>query len=140
MQDQIENYKQVYNGNHIARRRPKKKKRKNILIFSSLFAVVLVITIGIAIFFMINKTSPILGTWVYDEYTQYVFEKNGNGCLEVDDVHYEYTYKVSDDKLSLDFSEEVVRDCEYTYIIEKNTLTLVGGKNTDGGTYKLTKK
>ena len=87
-----------------------------------------------------HKRQSLVGTWVYDEYTQYVFEKDGNGCLEVDDTHYEYTYRISKNTLILDFSEDIVRDCAYRFSIHKNELTLIGGENTDGGTYQRTKK
>lgn len=87
-----------------------------------------------------HKRQPLVGTWVYDEYTQYVFAEDGSGCLNVDDVRYDYTYKTTGNKLTIDFSEDVVRDCEYTFSIDGTELTLIGGENTDGGTYQLTKK
>jgi len=46
---------------------------------------------GMVWMFLIRN--PLVGTWVYDEYTQYVFEKNGSGRLDVDDVRYEYTLR-----------------------------------------------
>ena len=83
--------------------------------------------------------TKITGLWQYDEYTKYEFNEDGTGCLCADDVHYEYTYKLSGDKVSIDFEKDIVRDCDYTYFIEENTLTLIGGDGTDGGTYKLEK-
>lgn len=96
-------------------------------------------TFGCVCYFLLNK-NPLEGRWVYDSYTQYVFEKDGNGCLEVDDVHYEYTYKINGNTLTLDFVENIVRDCKYTFSVEDSQLTLIGGENTDGGTYQLTRK
>ena len=99
-------------------------------------AVITVIVITLA-----NKPdTKIIGVWQYDEYTKYDFNEDGTGCLCADDVHYEYTYKLSGDKVIIDFEEDVVRDCDYTYSVEDDTLTLNGGDGTDGGTYKLEKQ
>lgn len=119
----------------------KKHKRKSRITIAIIIILVLIISIaGILTFMLLNKSNPLVGTWEYDSYTQYVFEKDGNGCLRVDDVTYDYTYKITENMLILDFSEDVVRDCEYGFSIDENELTLIGGENTDGGTYKLKKK
>ena len=116
----------------------KRKSRINIAIITVLVLIVLIA--GLLAFVLFKKCNPLVGTWVYDSYTQYVFEKDGSGCLQVDDISYDYTYKTTGDKLTLDFSEDVVRDCEYIFSIDGNELTLIGGENTDGGTYKLKKR
>ena len=59
--------------------------------------------------------------------------------LCADDVHYEYEYKINNGTLKLDFVEDVVRDCDYSYSIDGKKLTLTGGEGTDGGTYELDK-
>ena len=115
----------------------RQKTARRILVFSVAFLVVLTLVI---VFAVSKKSSTLIGTFVYDEYTEYVFEKDGSGCLTVDDLSYEYTYKISGDKLTLDFTENVVRDCEYSFSVKGNELTLVGGENTDGGTYTLKKQ
>lgn len=74
------------------------------------------------------------------DYTQYVFETNSRGKLLADDVSYAYIYRINGDKLILDFTENVVRDCEYTFSVDGAKLTLKGGTGTDGGTYSLNKK
>ena len=127
---------------HYERRSPKKRKRRNnktmILLIATVLVVVAVIILIIA--FGGNKNNDILvGTWKYDQYTEYEFNDNGVGYLCVDDVRYEYKYKISGDKLKLDFTEDIVRDCEYTFTVEEKNLTLVGGEGTDKGTYKLSK-
>ena len=81
----------------------------------------------------------LLGTWQYNDYTEYVFSADGSGFLCADDVHYEYRYQTKGDTVKLDFTEDVVQDCEYTYSINEETLTLVGGEGTDQGTYQLKK-
>lgn len=123
-----------------AKRKPQKAKKLNPL-FIAVIALAIVL-VGLIIFLIVGpgkQNNALIGTWKYDQYTEYEFYDNGKGCLCVDDVHYEYEYKISGDKLTLDFTEDVVRDCEYTFTVENNNLTLVGGEGTDQGTYKLNK-
>lgn len=125
-----------YNRRAAKRRRQRRKRRLLLLTFVLIVAVITVIVITLA-----NKPdTKIIGVWQYDAYTKYEFHEDGSGCLCADDVHYEYTYKLSGDKVHIDFEEDVVRDCDYTYSVEENTLTLIGGDGTDGGTYKLKKQ
>ncbi|MBQ4283247.1 MAG: hypothetical protein IJB96_04890 [Lachnospira sp.] len=126
---------------HYERRTPKKRKRRNNKAILMIAAVLIVIAVVISLLiFGGNKNNDVLvGTWRYDQYTAYEFNDDGTGCLCVDDVHYEYKYNISGDKLKLDFTEDVVRDCEYTFTVENEKLTLVGGEGTDKGTYNLNK-
>lgn len=88
-----------------------------------------------------EKQNELVGTWVYDEHTEYVFEKDGTGKLLADDVAYNYVYSIKGKKLIIDFTEDIVRDCEYTYATDNNgILNLTGGNGTDGGNYKLIRK
>ena len=118
----------------------KSKKKLWVTMAGVITAFVLAIAFGIIIFGAFNVNQKLVGTWKYDQYTEYEFLKDGKGCLCVDDVHYEYTYETKTKKLSIDFSEDIVRDCEYTFKIQGNKLTLIGGEGTDGGTYELTKE
>lgn len=125
-----------YNRRAAQRRRQKRKRRILLLTFLLIVAVITVIVIALA-----NKPDiKIIGVWQYNEYTKYEFNEDGTGCLCADDVYYEYTYKLSGDKVSIDFEKDIVRDCDYTYSVENNTLTLIGGDGTDAGTYKLQRK
>lgn len=107
------------------------------------FVLVFVVIIGIAIFKnRLNSKDELRqfqGTWKYDEYTQYELDGNGNGCMCLEDLHYEYTYSVKDNELKLDFKDDSVHDCTYTFSMENSTLTLSGGEGTVGGTYELHK-
>ena len=38
------------------------------------------------------------------------------------------------------FTEDIVRDCDYTFSVNGTALTLIGGTGTDGGSYKLNKE
>ncbi len=121
------------------KKKAEKRRKKSRIILVALLVVLIVFTVAV-IFTLNKKSSPLIGTFVYDSYTEYVFESDGKGCLKVDDLSYEYTYKISGDKLIIDFTEDVVRDCDYTFSVKDNELTLVGGENTDGGTYTLKKQ
>lgn len=110
------------------------------ILLIAIVLIVIAVIISIVVFCGNKNNNILVGTWKYDQYTEYEFNDNGIGYLCVDDVRYEYKYKISGDKLKLDFVEDVVRDCEYTFTVEEKNLTLVGGENTDGGTYTLKKQ
>ena len=135
----------VYSSGHPQRgrykRKPTKRRKRHIKLIVCLSVVLLVIVaVCIFIFSGPKVNSELIGKWRYNEFTAYEFYDNGKGCLCLDDVHYEYTFKTSSNKLTLDFSQDVVRDCEYTFDVYANELTIVGGEGTDKGTYKLQKE
>lgn len=71
------------------------------------------------------------GCWYYDEYTEYEFDGEGRGRMFFDKGKaFEYNYTVKDNIVYLDFELEYVTDCQYTYMVEGDTLTLIGGKGT----------
>ena len=114
------------------------KCNKKLLILAGA-AIVIVIVILLVLLIGGPKKDELVGIWKYDQYTEYEFSEDGKGCLCLDDVHYEYKYKISGDNLKLDFTEDVVRDCEYKFGVDGDTLVLTGGEGTDGGTYQLKK-
>lgn len=131
-----------YASAHIVRYR-KRRRRHN---YKKSIICVLVITIIVALvllFLILNfskSKNKLVGTWVYDEYTQYVFEESGNGKLLADDISYEYTYKIEGRKVIIDFTKDVIRDCDYIFSVDGTELTLTGGTGTDGETYSLNKE
>lgn len=131
-----------YCGAHTVRYR-KRRRRRNYR-KSSIFIVFIAITVALVSLFLIlhfsKSKNNLVGTWVYDEYTQYMFDESGYGILLADNISYEYTYKIEGDKLIIDFTEDVIRDCDYIFSIDGTELTLTGGTGTDGGTYRLNKK
>lgn len=133
----------AYKDNHVAKKRQLKKHNntgKKIVIAVLLIFIATIITILIVLR-SDRTTDKLIGTWRYDEYTQYFFKKDGTGKLLADDVAYEYTYTIKGEKLIIDFTENIVHDCEYTYAIHDNgTLTLIGGIGTNGGSYNLNKE
>ena len=133
-----------YGGKHTAsRKRHSKRRRRRIIRRWALLAIGIIVVVVSAVLIVarFGKTSnELVGTWIYDEHTQYVFEKDGTGKLLADDVTYTYSYSVKGEKLTIDFTEDIVRDCDYTFSVNNTALTLVGDNGTDGGTYKLNKK
>lgn len=112
-------------------------RKKKLIVKLSL--ILILVVVFLLIICLPKKDLSIVGTWQYNEYTQYEFYEDGKGCLNVDDVRYEYVYKATGRTLKVDFTQNIVRDCEYSYSISGSTLTLIGGEGTDGGTYTLTK-
>ena len=86
------------------------------------------------------KADALSGAWMYDQYTKYEFDGYGKGCMCLEDTHYEYSYKINGNTLSMDFKNEAVHDCSYTFTVNGGQLTIVGGEGTSGGTYTLTKQ
>ena len=140
MQEQYLN--KQYDGRCIADWRKLRRKRNKGKKIALAIILVVVLMIVILVIFRIDKNpNRLIGTWVYDNHTKYVFENDGRGKLVTDDIIYEYTYKHNGEKLIIDFTEDIVRDCDYTFSIDGSaTLTLIGGDGTDGGTYILNKK
>lgn len=82
------------------------------------------------------------GCWYYNEYTEYEFDGEGKGRVFYDEGKaFEYTYTVKDSIVYLNFELEYVTDCQYTYTVEGDKLTLIGGEGTAeiGKEYVLTK-
>lgn len=138
-----EQYPQRRSGGAHTLRRGKRRQRRfyrKLIILIVLIAVIVVLVSLLFIMRFSNSDNKLVGTWVYDEYTQYVFEESGHGKLLADSVSFEYTYKVKGEKVIIDFTEDVIRDCDYTFSVDGTELILKGGTGTDGGTYRLNKK
>jgi hypothetical protein len=125
----------------------KRRQRQRMLTIVGLIVVIAVIAV-ISIFLFKpsdtkndpTKADALSGAWMYDQYTKYEFDGYGKGCMCLSDTHYEYSYKINGNTLSMDFENEAVHDCSYTFSVKDNTLTIVGGEGTSGGTYKLNKE
>lgn len=110
-----------------------------------IIGVIAILALGIFLIFYFQKGNKkellqFQGKWVYDEYTAYEFDGAGNGCMCLEDVHYEYTYTVDNNELKIDFKDDSVRDCSYAFQINDGSMIITGGEGTVGGTYELHKK
>ena len=81
--------------------------------------------------------SGIIGTWAADENTGLSFGEDNKGKLIIPDEDYAFSYKIDKDQLSLDFVSSKATDGTYTASVSGDTLTLIGGKGTIGGTFEL---
>ena len=133
-----------YNARIAARKR---RQRQRMLTIVGLILVIAVIAVILIFLFKPSdtkndpaKADALSGAWVYDQYTKYEFDGYGKGCMCLSDTHYEYSYKINGNTLSMDFENEAVHDCSYTFSAKDNTLTIVGGEGTTGGTYTLVKQ
>lgn len=121
-----------------------RRRHRNQIIFI-IIIFVLVFAVMVGLFISKNHSNDkqellqFQGTWKYDEYTQYEFDGNGNGCMCLENLHYEYKYTVNDNELKLDFVDDSVRDCTYTFSIKDDIMRIIGGEGTIGGTYNLYK-
>lgn len=125
------------------RLRRKKIRRRQIMIQRSILASVL-LAILILIIVLIFKgcsgdTDVIAGKWDVDGTTSYEFDGDGKGALILPSTTYEFSYNINEDQLHIDYKDESVHDGSYTFTVDGDKLTLVGGEGTIGGTYELTK-
>ena len=81
----------------------------------------------------------LIGTWKADETTSLTFGESGKGKMSLCKEDYTFTYTLTEDQLHLDFASSKVIDCSYTVSVTEDTLTLVGGVGTTGGTFDLTR-
>lgn len=137
-------------GRYLSPRHTNKKRRRNHrrkLILISALVLALVIFMVILLFKGCSNdqytNAELTGVWYYDQYTEYEFDSEGNGCMCLDgNNHFEFTYKTEDDTLYFDFVLDYVTDCQYTYTVDGDKLILVGGEGTAevGKVYELIKK
>ena len=86
---------------------------------------------------MIKPTDALKGTFIYNENVKYEFNGKGKGALYDKQNKYNYTYSLEGNTIKLNFKDEAVKDASYTFTIQENILTLVGGEGTVGGEYIL---
>lgn len=82
-------------------------------------------------------TDALAGTWEFDGTTTYSFDGSGSGTMELPSISYDFTYTIDGNKLMIDYANESVRDSEYEFTVDGNTLTLIGDEGTVGRTYEL---
>lgn len=86
-----------------------------------------------------REKNDIVGTWRMDNFTAYLFEKDGTGAMLLTNSRYDYTFKIKGDDLYIDYKDDMLGDGCYTFAVEGDTLILTGGEGTSGRTYVLTK-
>lgn len=125
-------------------RSKQRKKRQQQMMLRQGAVGIAILTVLILIIVLIVKgcsggTDVLKGKWDLDGTTAYEFSGDGNGALLLPNVTYEFTYKIKKDQISIDYENQSVRDGAYTFSVDKDKLTLIGGEGTVGGTYTLTR-
>ena len=120
-------------------RKIKKKQTQRRMVFYGVIAALAVIVVGIILLAKgcSGGTDALAGTWEFDGTTTYSFDGRGSGAMELPSISYDFTYTIDGNKLMIDYANESVRDSEYEFTVDGNTLTLVGDEGTVGGTYEL---
>ena len=73
------------------------------------------------------------------EYKRQAQSSKGSGEMLLTLADYDFTYEIKDNQLYIDFVNESAHDATYEFSVKGDTLTLIGGEGTIGGTYELTK-
>lgn len=93
------------------------------LIITILITIIL-IGGGIFAFTRINKTDKLAGLWNVDGNTKYEFDGKGKGKIIVPNSEFEFTYKIEDNVVSIDFKSKDSTDTKYEFKISKDNLEL----------------
>ena len=127
-----------------ARERMRKERRRKARIRRRLqmgiLIAILILIIGVIVALFLGGGDDLKGTWSLDDVTVYQFDGNGSGAMILPNSTYDFDYKINENEVSIDFESEKARDFTYTFSVEKNTLTLVGGEGNEDVTYNLTRQ
>ena len=120
------------------RKAEKKRKQRRVIVI----AVILVVVLSLTAVFVVkscNKADELKGTWDLDGVTVYQFDGKGNGSLNLPSNHYEFTYEINENKVSIDFDSNEANDTTYSFTVEKDKLVLVFSEEKGTQTYEMTK-
>ncbi|WP_312032808.1 DUF5640 domain-containing protein [Butyribacter intestini] len=86
-----------------------------------------------------TDTERIARTSNQTEYKRQAQSSKGSGAMLLTLADYDFTYEIKDNQLYIDFVNESAHDATYEFSVKGDTLILIGGEGTIGGTYELTK-
>ena len=120
----------------------KRRKRQRAVIVSLLALLFVVLIIVLICKDCSGRTDALAGKWDFDGTTAYEFDGKGVGTMVLPSVSYDFKYEINGNELYIDFINESVHDSTYSFTVQTNTLTLVGGNDTaiPGKVYELTKQ
>lgn len=122
------------------KRRRRRRRRLNPR-FVIMVSVLLVLLIGIAVGIVSCCAKPkILGRWNLDGTTVYEFNKHGKGALVLMTAQYDFTYKIEDDVIYIDFIDERALDSRYTFKVNGTMLFMTGGPGDSRGEFILNRE
>ena len=120
----------------------KRRKRQRAVIVSLLALLFVVLIIVLICKGCSGRIDALAGKWDFDGTTAYEFDGKGVGTMVLPSVSYDFKYEINGNELYIDFINESVHDSTYSFTVQTNTLTLVGGNDTaiPGKVYELTKQ
>ena len=86
-----------------------------------------------------TDTERIARTSNQTEYKRQAQSSKRSGAMLLTLADYDFTYEIKDNQLYIDFVNESAHDATYEFSVKGDTLILIGGEGTIGGTYELTK-
>lgn len=127
---------------HLARRQSRGHAiKRQIILCGECFTVILLIAFLVVLLIKTcSSKSPLKGKWNLDGITKYEFYDDVKGAMVLPSSIYEFTYKIEENKVIIDFVAENANDAEYEFSVDGKTLTLTGGNKATQGIYKLTKE
>lgn len=132
-----DNYQLRQRQKHSAKRKAEKKRRqRRMIVIIAIFVVVLSL-VTLLIVKSCNKADELKGTWDFDGVTVYQFDGKGNGSLNLPSNHYEFTYEINENEVSIDFKNDNANDVAYTFSLEKDKLTLIYSEDKATATYEM---
>ena len=123
-------------------------KKQRLIFICIVVGIILIITImigvGIEKIKNNNKMSEFdefYGLWNIDGITKYEFDGKGRGkmLLPESNLEYEFTYKINENKVLIDFDSEEAKDYTYKYSIDNNILK-VEGETPGSGKLEMTRE
>lgn len=120
----------------------RERNRKILRLVLVVFLLVMVIAAAALLVFGVcsQSSSPLKGTWAYGEGAVLRFGGMGRGAIILEGSESPFTYKAEGDTLRLCFENAYIGDAVYTFAVEEERLTLIGGEGTAGGRFTLTKE
>ena len=82
-----------------------------------------------------TDTERIARTSNQTEYKRQAQSSKGSGAMLLTLADYDFTYEIKDNQLYIDFVNESAHDATYEFSVKGDTLILIGGEGTIGGTY-----
>ena len=112
-----------------------KLKRKTLII--SVVVITIVIIISGCLLLTNKGNNEIIGFWTIDGYTNYEFLEHDKGNLVLPHKKIEFTYKIKDNTICIDFKDENAIDKCYEYNFEGKELII---RDSNNNVFNLKKK